>query len=260
MNIDTSSNTRPREAVLLVAGVGSRLEPMTHERPNCLVEVGGMPLLQRLRFQLQHVGIERVVLATGHLHDTLMAEVERWDLELEIEAQYNDSYDTENNAVSLREAMRGLDGRRFLLCDGDILLRRVQMLEQIAKAPQENVLAMMRFDGLGDEEMKLTVDGDGQVQDLGKTIDSEVADGESLGIQKIGESGFLPLAERLDSLSPDEREQMYYEDVFSELIDRGIEFFACDLPPGGWTEIDTPAELEGAREMAARWGHDTVIA
>ena len=259
MNTHTSSNDRPREAVLLVAGVGSRLQPLTNERPKCLFEVGGMPLLKRLLFQLQHVGIERAVLATGHLHEVLMREVERWDLELDIEARKTETYETENNAVSLGVAMDGLDSRRFLLCDGDILIRRVQMLESVAKSPQEHVLAMMRFDGLGDEEMKLVVD-DGRIEDLGKDIDGDRADGESLGIQKIGPSAFLPLAERLDGLEPREREELYYEDVFSELIDRDVKFHACDLPPGGWTEIDTPAELEGAREMAARWGHDTILA
>lgn len=260
MTVDTSSNTRPREAIVLVAGVGSRLQPLTHERPKCLFEVGGMPLLKRLLFQLQHVGINRVVLATGHLHDQLMTSVRRWDLELDIEARKNETYATENNAVSLAEAMKGLESRRFLLCDGDILIRRVQMLGSVAKAPHDNVLSMMRFDGLTEEEMKLTVDADGKVQELGKQMPPEQADGESLGFQKIGPSAYLPLAERLDGLDPREREELYYEDVFAELIDRDVQFHACELPPGGWTEIDTPAELEGAREMAARWGHDTILA
>ncbi len=260
MTVDTSSNPRPREAIVLVAGVGSRLQPLTHERPKCLFEVGGMPLLKRLLFQLQHVGIKRVVLATGHLHDQLMTSVRRWELELDIDACQNDTYATENNAVSLGVAMEGLESRRFLLCDGDILLRRVQMLEQVVKSPHENVLAMMRFDALTEEDMKVTVDTDGRVVELGKAMPTEQADGESLGFQKIGPSAFLPLAERIDGLSPREREELYYEDVFAELVDRDIEFHACSLPPGGWTEIDTPAELEGAREMAARWGHDTVLA
>lgn len=256
----TSSNNRPREAIVLVAGIGSRLQPLTDERPKCLFEVGGMPLLKRLLFQLQHVGIHRVVLATGHLHEKLMFEIDHWDLEVDIEAQRNDTYDTENNAVSLGVAMKGLQTRRFLLCDGDILVRRVQMLERIAKSPNENVLAMMRFDVLGDEDMKVSVDHESRIRALGKDIDNNSADGESLGIQKIGPSAFLPLAERIDGLDPVEREQMYYEDVFAELVDRDIDFHACALPPGGWTEIDTPTELEGAREMAARWGHDTILA
>ena len=260
MNVATSSNSRPREAIVLVAGVGSRLAPMTHERPKCLFEVGGMPLLKRLLFQLQHVGINRVVLATGHLHDTLMAEVSHWELELDLEARKSESYATENNAVSLGVAMKGLKQRRFLLCDGDILIRRVQMLDRIVESPKDNVLSMMRFDGLGDEQMKISVDENGRIDKLGKDVDIEEADGESLGFQKIGPSAFLPLAERIDGLDPREREEMYYEDVFAELVDRDLDFYGCDLPPGGWTEIDTPAELEGAREMAARWGHDTILA
>lgn len=260
MNANTSSDYRPREAIVLAAGPGSRLQPLTRERPKCLLEVGGMPLLKRLLFQLQHAGLDRAVLATGHLHEQIESAIDRWNLGIDIDTRRVDTYETENNAVSLAEAMEELNERRFLLCDGDILLRRLQPFEQILKIPEDNVLAMMRFDGLGAEQMKLRIDEDARVLNLGKDVIPDRADGESLGIQKIGPTAFPPLAERLDQLDAREREEMYYEDVFAELIDRGIDFHVCDLPPGGWTEIDTPAELEGAREMAARWGHDTVLA
>jgi choline kinase len=254
MSFHTARDERPREAILLVAGTGSRLRPLTDDRPKCLLKVGEQSLLRRLLKQLEAVGVERVVLATGYLQDRLVDEVRSWDLSMEIDAVFNETFASENNAVSLGAAMKGLNGERFLLCDGDILLRTADALEQLLDFPGDNVLTMMRFEAMGEEEMKMVLASeDGRIDRLGKGLSLDVADGESLGIQKIGPTAFTALAERLADLDEEERRHLYYEDVFSELIEEGILFYACDLPPEGWTEIDTVEDLEKARQMAIGW-------
>lgn len=261
-----SSNTYrasagPREAILLVAGTGSRLRPLTNNCPKCLLEVGGISLLKRLMLQLQKVGIERVILATGYLHDVLREEVESWNLSMHIDCLPNETYDSENNAVSLAVAMEGITEDRFLLCDGDILLHRAEPLRLLLDTPHENVLSMMRFESMGEEEMKIVCDPDGgKIRKLGKELKPGECDGESLGIQKIGPSAFALLAKRLSTMDAVEREKLYYEDIFTELIDDGVDFYACDLPPKGWTEIDTASDLDEARKMAARWEKDVILA
>ena len=249
-----SQEQRPKEAIVLVAGSGERLRPLTADCPKCLIEVAGQSLLKRLLEQLEEVGIERVVLATGYLHDVLVAQIDEWNLSLAIEAIENTDYDQSNNAVSLKLAIQGLSQDRFLLCDGDILLRHSQPLKRLIATPRDNVLSVMRFETMGGEEMKVIIDDEsGRICELGKSLNPERADGESLGIQMIGPSAFSPLVERLATLDEKERRQMYYEDVFAELIDGDIDFFGCELPVGGWTEIDTAQDLKEAREMAARW-------
>jgi NDP-sugar pyrophosphorylase family protein len=78
------SQTAVKEAMVLAAGLGTRLQSITFERPKPLVEVMGVPLL---RFSLHHLlraGIERVVINTHHLHDVLVEEVKSWSLPIEI--------------------------------------------------------------------------------------------------------------------------------------------------------------------------------
>ena len=254
MSFHTARAERPREAILLVAGTGSRLRPLTDDRPKCLLQVGEQAMLRRLLKQLEEVGIERVVLATGYLQDRLLDEVGSWELSMEIDAVFNDTFDSENNAVSLGSAMTGLNGERFLLCDGDILLRNADALERLLDFPEDNVLTMMRFEAMGQEEMKMVLASeDGRIERLGKGLSLDVAHGESLGIQKIGPSAFRALADRLACLDEEERRRLYYEDVFSELIEEGVHFYACELPPEGWTEIDTVEDLEMARQMVLGW-------
>ncbi len=251
----TSPDARPplREALLLVAGTGSRLRPLTDDRPKCLLEVDGKPLLRRLLEQLISAGIERVIFTTGYLHDTLMETIRSWELPLAIEEVYGDTFDSENNAVSLGLGLGALQDRRFLLCDGDILLRDPAPIQTIVDAPHDNALALMRFQHMGAEEMKMIVDDDARIVTLGKSIPLDEAHGESLGIQKIGPSAFDALNRHLEAMDADERRDLYYEDIFTRLINEGIPFYGCELAPEGWTEIDTPADLDAARELALTW-------
>lgn len=243
----------PREAILLVAGTGSRLRPLTEDRPKCLLEVGGEALLKRLLDQLAVVGIERAILVTGYLHERMVAQVESWELALDVAFAPNPTFASENNAISTLVGMRALEGDSFLLCDGDILLRQTAWVAELLADERENVLTMIRFDALGQEEMKIRL-GDGEaVEGLSKGLDPAGAHGESLGVQKVGPSAFEALQERLEALNAEERVRLYYEDVFAELIPQGHAFYAREVAPGSWTEIDTIDDLEAARALYQSW-------
>jgi NDP-sugar pyrophosphorylase family protein len=59
-------------------------------------------------------------------------------------------------------------------------------------------------------------------------------------------------------MSDTERAMAYYEDIFAELIAEGEVFFTRAIPPGTWTEIDTPEDLEKARSMVESWQQEAV--
>lgn len=244
----------PREAILLVAGTGSRLLPLTAERPKCLLEVGGEALLKRLLDQLAEVGVERAILVTGYLHERMVETVGAWDLKLEVAFAPNPTYASENNAVSTLVGMRELEGTSFLLCDGDILLRQTAWVSALVRDERENMLTMIRFDSLGQEEMKIRLGEGDVIEGLSKGLDPVRAHGESLGVQKVGPSAFAGLKVRLEALDASERQKLYYEDVFAELIDAGsAAFFAQEVKPGSWTEIDTVEDLNAARALFESW-------
>ena len=66
---------KPLRALLLAAGLGTRLRPLTHTTPKCLVEVAGEPLLGRWLTQLERAGCEAVLINTHHLADQVAAYV-----------------------------------------------------------------------------------------------------------------------------------------------------------------------------------------
>jgi choline kinase len=256
-----TDTSRIHDAILLVAGVGSRLRPLTDELPKCLLEVGGEPLLIRLLRQLHSHGIDHAVLATGYLEPKIRACVAGYSGLPQVTIRDNPQFSETNNAESLRQAMPAVDGRPFILCDGDILVRESGWLGDLLDNERGNVLAMISPDEMGEEEMKIALadtDGDVPVEDcevvgLSKELDPKESAGESLGVQTISQNFFEPLSERLDAMSPSEKASSYYEDIFADLMGDEHVFYAHPVPADCWTEIDTVEDLEYARELFADW-------
>src|SRR4051812_2001226 len=110
--------TPPPVAIILAAGVGSRLRPLTDDRPKCLVSLGAETIVSRAVRILQECGIERLIVATGYLESALRTALSR--TALEIAYVHNPDYASTQNVVSLARALRVLrPGDGFLKLDGD---------------------------------------------------------------------------------------------------------------------------------------------
>ncbi|HEX9006283.1 MAG TPA: phosphocholine cytidylyltransferase family protein [Bacteroidota bacterium] len=232
-------------AVLLAAGVGSRLRPLTDAMPKCLLPLGGSTLLERTLRAFQGAGLARCLLVTGYRHEMVEAEVRRLGLRLPVECLYNALYESTNNNYSLWLAGRKAAGSGILLMDADILFdpALVQLLLE-ASAPDALVL---RTDGLlGTEEIKVELAGS-LVTRIGKDVDPSRAAGESIGIEKFSANTAQALFEVLGR-----RKERYefYEASFQELIDQGTRLEAVASGDLVCMEIDTPQDLAAADLLA----------
>jgi choline kinase len=239
-------------AVVLVAGTGTRLRPLTDERPKCLVEVGGRPLLSRLFERLAAAGITRACLATGWRADVLSAWLAEAPPPLAVSLVPNPRYDTTQNAFSLHSVRDAVGDAGFVLCDGDVLLRP-GVLERLLDDPADAALLVERRTDMGAEEMKARVDAQGRVTALAKTLDPTTCYGESIGVQKIGPATAPGLWTILADMMEHGGEHQYYEAAFQRAIDQGVPFAAVAVEEREWTEIDDLADLERA-ELRARSG------
>ncbi len=170
------------KAVVLCAGVGRRLRPLTEERPKCLIEVGGRTILESCLANLEAAGIVDVVLVTGYMSEL----VERHALErsrARVTFVRNEEFASTNTAVSLNLALKGMDSD-FVLVNGDVLFDR-GILEDLLCHPSRNCLAVDPDISLGGEEVKVVV-RDGRVEKVGKDADPALSLGEAIGLNKIG--------------------------------------------------------------------------
>lgn len=235
-------------AVILVAGVGSRLRPLTDDRPKALVDLGGETILGRAVRILADYGVRKVVLATGYREDAVRAALQ--DAPVTVEYCRNPEYDRTQNSVSLALCRSAIGSDAFFKLDGDVVFQR-QVLERLDASSSELAVAVDAGRTLDAEAMKVIVAGSGlEISAFGKGIPLIESAGESIGIERLASPAAAVLFDAMDEAIARGETGLYYEDFYSRLIAasrlRAEVVPVRDLP---WTEVDDYADLEKARAL-----------
>jgi choline kinase len=239
-----------RTAVILVAGVGARLRPLTDERPKALVSIGDETLLGRQLRLLSDYGVERVILATGYREDAVRDAVLKSPVPIAF--CRNPRYDVTQNAVSLALCRAALHNDAFFKLDGDVVFS-AEVLSRLDACAAPLAVAVDERRTLDAEAMKVSADSEGRVRAFGKGLSVGDSAGESIGIERLEASAVQPLFGALDDAMRTGRTHLYYEDVYSELIVRGeLEGRIVRVGDLAWTEGDDLSDLERARALVAR--------
>ncbi|HEX8122054.1 MAG TPA: phosphocholine cytidylyltransferase family protein [Solirubrobacteraceae bacterium] len=240
--------------MVLAAGAGRRLEPLTKDLPKTLVPVDGERTILDIALRnLRQAGMEEVVVVTGFASHRI--EERKADLEaahdLRLELVFNDKALEWNNAYSLWCARDHFD-QGVVLCNGDTVHpRSVEESVLAARGDDDLVLAVDAEKTLGEEEMKVHLSEDGYLDRINKALDPVTAQGEYIGVTLIEPHAADALADALETTFKRDP-QLYYEDGFQELADRGGKVRAAPIGSVEWVEVDDHADLARAREVACR--------
>ncbi|THA70971.1 phosphocholine cytidylyltransferase family protein [Streptomyces sp. A0958] len=242
--------------LVLAAGAGRRLRPYTDTLPKALVPVDGdRTILDLTLANFAEIGLTEVAIVVGYRKEAVYERKEK------LEAQYglkltlidNDKAEEWNNAYSLwcaREVLK----RGVLLANGDTV-HPVSVERTLLAARGDGkqiILALDTVKQLADEEMKVVVEDGKGVRRITKLMDPAEATGEYIGLTLIEAEAAEELADALKATferDPD----LYYEDGYQELVNRG---FTVDVAPIGdvsWVEIDNHDDLAKGREIACRY-------
>ena len=235
------------KAIILAAGMASRLRPLTLHTPKSLLTIDGKSLLQRSMDALIQNGIKDFVIVTGYLHEKIEAFVkEQYADTISVKFIYNNVYDSTNNIYSLWLARPEAEGEDFLLLDSD-LLYDPQIITEVMANKAANVLTLIKHDR-GEEEMKVVTDADGVIKEISKTCNPSDAAGESLGIEKIGKEYSAALYKELEVMMNTEHlENKFYELAFERLIPQGHTYNVLDVSHLFSCELDTVEDFENAK-------------
>jgi choline kinase len=239
-------------AVILAAGFGSRLRPLTDDTPKCLLDVGGKTILARQLERIAAAGIPRAVVVTGHLADRVAVHLENTPAPLPVRLAPNPDYATTGNCMSVLAA-RGVvgEGGGIVLCDGDVVLTG-NALDRLVAEPAGSALLLDTETRLAKEEMKALIDAQGNVRRLSKQLAPAECAGESIGIQKVAGPALPIFWATLESMREAGDTHGYYEDAFQRMIQAGVTFRTVPIGHHEWTEIDDLADLEDARARFSR--------
>jgi choline kinase len=236
------------KAVILAAGVASRLRPLTDDIPKCLLKIGEQTILGQIIDNLISNNINNIVIVTGYLEEKIKTYISAKYPGLKVTYIYNKIYDSTNNIYSLWLAKETVQDDSMLLLDSDILFDK-KIVGLLLDSKHENCLALKSGFQLGEEEIKVRVNGQGYITEISKEVDLKAAIGESIGIEKFTGQVLAQLFHVLDRLiTVDKEVNLWYESAFQEIIDNGAQIAPVDVGSLVCIEIDTFEDIEYAGE------------
>jgi choline kinase len=239
------------KAVVLSAGQGRRLLPLTVDRPKCLVELSGRSVLEWQLRALEAAGVREVVVVTGFAAAAVDAELARVRFaRLEARTLFNPFYAVSDNLATCWLALKELaDGS--LLLNGDTLFETA-VAKRLLGAPAAPItLAIDRKASYDSDDMKVLTQDD-RVLAVGKTIDAY--DAESIGFLRFSAEGAAAFAEGVEAaLRGPEGLKRWFLSVINQLAQSKGIVRVQSIEGLSWGEMDFPEDVERNRELTRKW-------
>lgn len=237
------------KAIILAAGLGSRISPMTDNLPKCLLLVGGITILERMIHNIQSCGINEIIFVLGHCQEKIQELVNREFPNLNTQFILNNYYKTTNTGYSLMLTKDAVKGSSFVKFDADVVFD-IAILKRLIAYDCLNCLCIDKNIHLDAEEIKVILDKESRVLKVSKSEDPAESAGESIGIEKIDGETATHLFSELERMMKSEiNHQDYYESAYTKLIEKNNPFYAMDISGLSWIEIDTKDDYIKAEKI-----------
>jgi histidinol-phosphate/aromatic aminotransferase/cobyric acid decarboxylase-like protein/GTP:adenosylcobinamide-phosphate guanylyltransferase len=236
------------KAVILAAGYGNRMKPLTYDTHKTLLKIGDTPIINRIIDSLIQCEIKDLVIVTGYLHEKLMAHINETYPDLTIEYVHNEIYASTNNIYSMSLMLENVDITSDMLLIESDLVFKPELLESIINNPNKNV-ALVDHYRQGMDGTVVTVQ-DGRISSVIPThmqgTDFEYSDKfKTLNIYKFSaefvNSSFKKILTYYARTIDD---NCYYELMLGILIYMQKEAIYAEIVNNDiWAEVDDPNDL-----------------
>ncbi len=240
------------KAVILLAGMGSRLAELTASTPKSLLPIGGSNTLEHMIRKLTKHDVRSIVIVCGHLQAAIEQYLSQAFPLVEITILRNPDYRTTNTGYSLLLAREQLEGETFIKLDGDVIFDE-EILARLVAAGDGWSYACVDRTAVDEEVIKVQCDAEGNISRIGNDAPVTSAAGESIGVERIDERSCATLFTTLEAMMEDPaNHERYYEVAYDAIVQAGEPFKALDITGLRWVEIDTLEDYELAQRS---FGH-----
>lgn len=228
--------------VILAAGVGSRLRPLTSNKPKCLVCVAGKPILQYQIDAYIAAGISELIIIVGYEKNTIK-EYCKHIKNVKITIVINDNYENTNNMYSLYLAKDLIYNKSFILNNADLVIDK-KILSHLINYHSPSAIAV-DTSIYNDESMKITVNNSGFITDISKQIPEQDSTGCSIDFYKFSSEDSKILLDKIDHIIEKEQNPNNWTEVAMQQLFQAnaIKCFPCDIAGLNWVEIDDYNDL-----------------
>jgi choline kinase len=233
------------KAVILAAGVGSRLRPLTDNTPKCLVEVKGVSILERQIEAFIKSKIEEIIIICGYLAENVSRFLQEKGYR-NIRLIENTEYLNTNNMYSLYLA-KGFIPEDFILANADVIFHP-DIIEKMLSSPLDNVIVAEKG-SYNEESMKIIVK-DGKVTTISKLVKRIDAYGNSIDVYQFSKKAKNLLFQAIGNYIEVENNKNCWTEVAIDKILAKVDFFPLDISNTYyWIEIDDHKDLENANTI-----------
>lgn len=242
-------------AIILAAGEGRRLRPLTNDNPKCMVNLFGKPILERQIDIFQSCGINDISIVTGYRNDKIRFKNLRYFR--------NEKYATTNMVETLFCAKKSLVNST-IVSYGDIIFEK-NVLEKLIDATDDICVVVdkdwykywkIRFDDPLEDAESLILDDNGYIKNIGQKVSNvEQIMGQYIGLMKFQNDGITTLKNFYENIKKQAScgknplnpklpfEKSYLTDLLQALISNGYKIKSIPIN-NGWLEIDTKHDYE----------------
>ena len=237
------------KAIILSAGQGKRLLPMTASIPKCLLEVRGKTIIEWQIDELLKCGVDRITVVTGYGADKVDNLLQRRYGAQSIQTHYNPDYATTDNLVSCWKVRQHMT-EDFILLNGDTLFEAA-VVQNLLMSPANPITVTVSHKDIYDsDDMKVSLEGSRLVK-VGKDISSGNIDGESIGMILFRETGPMIFRNGLENaLADKEAVRRWYLSVIDDIAQEKT-VLTYSIKGLAWCEVDYPADLKQADRVVA---------
>jgi len=244
-----AKGTRISTALLLAAGTGTRLQPLTQDAPKCLTEIGGISILERLITNLRAQGFKRLVVVIGHLGDQIREFLQQHAGDMRIDYVINPDYRTTNNLYSLWLAREQIH-EPFLLVESDLVFE-TRMLDDMLYPDTMAVSRILPW--MNGTTVELDSEQRVTAFHIGEDKHTATRQYKTVNIYSLSLTSWREIEARLYRYVSERRLGEYYEAVFAEMVaDSTLSFNTVLFEADQWYEIDTEEDLLAAEILLAR--------
>ena len=237
------------KVIILSAGQGKRLLPMTATLPKCLLTVQGKTIIEWQIDELHKCGIEEITVVVGYNADKVEELLHQRYRSETIKTRYNADFATTDNLIScwlVRDEMT----EDFILLNGDTLFE-APIVMSLLDSPAAPITVTVNLKNTYDaDDMKVSLEGN-RLRHVGKDIPQDKIDGESIGMLLFRGTGPMLFRNGLENARADEScTRRWFLSVIDQIAGEET-VLACPIRGLAWCEIDYPVDLKQADRIVA---------
>ena len=240
--------------IILAAGKGERLYPLTKNTPKPLIDLGnGETLLERqLNYLSNSKVIDEVIIVIGYLYDQIESKLKNFNTKLKIKTIYNPFYEMTNNLITLWLSKYEMNND-FLIANGDNIIASDVFRDLVNETKEGIFLTICYRDKYSEEDMKVNLDNNNKILRVSKEI--RLGDAESVGLVKVSGEKFRKIYQDvLEELVKNKNYlNKFWLETFNVLANKGVEVNSFEIDKDKWREVDFHFVLPDIKELIKKF-------